>query len=155
MASGFVVPYEVRESGIAGRGIFATRAIARGALIWRYDVGTSVLEHDEPSLRRRLKGRPKADVIDLLEHIYVWDGLAIEIVDDAKIWNHAASPNTGNHPDEAAGEGDGKSSYALRDIESGEELTDDYALHHDLPWFETLCVEHGARSCLALGRDER
>ena len=37
--------------------------------------------------------------------------------DDAYLWNHAASPNTGNHPD---GDGDGVSSYALRDIEAAQ-----------------------------------
>ena len=37
--------------------------------------------------------------------------LVIEILDDAKIWNHFHKPNTGNHPDDGAG--DGVSSYAL------------------------------------------
>ena len=150
--SGFVVPYEVRPSPIAGRGIFATCPIPRGTLIWRYSVGTSVLEHDEASLQQRLQSlSSEAEMVDLLEHVYVWDGKAIEILDAAKTWNHSASPNTGDHPD--VGQGDGVSSYALRDIAIGEELTDDYALHDNLPWFEQLCERHGAISCLRLGRN--
>ena len=75
----------------------------------------------------------------------------LEILDDAKIWNHAPEPNTGEHPTA----GDGVSSYALRDIASGEELTDDYGLHDELAWFEALCNEYGAASCSALGRSQR
>ena len=152
---GMCVPYEVRDSPIAGRGLFATAPISRGTLVWRYVVGESVQEHDESSLRARLQGLSKEEIVDLLEHIYVWEGLAIEILDDAKIWNHAADHNTGNHPDEASGLGDGMSSYARRDIAVGEELTDDYATFGELPWYEALCLEHGAESCLSIGRQHR
>ena len=49
--------------------------------------------------------------------------------------------------------GDGMSSYALRDIAAGEELTDDYALYDKLPWFEAICQERGVTgSCTEVGR---
>ena len=150
---GFRVPYELGPSPVAGRGVFATTPIKRGALIWEYVVGQSVLEHDEVSLRARLRGMRKAARRDLLEHVYVWEGSVIEILDDAKLWNHSKSPNTGDHPDgEGDGAGDGVSSYALRDIAAGEELTDDYSLHHALPWFEQICKDVGAESCIAVGK---
>ena len=45
------------------------------------------------------------------------------------------------------------SSYALRDIAAGEELTDDYALYDKLPWFEAICQERGVTgSCTEVGR---
>ena len=150
-----VVPYELRDSKIEGRGIFATEYIPRGTLVWKYVPGESVLEHDEASLRARLQKLSTEDAIDLLEHIYVWEGAAIEILDDAKVWNHAADHNTGNHPDEEDGQGDGLSSYARRDIAAGEELTDDYATFGELPWFEAICKEFGAVSCLSVGRRHR
>ena len=153
--SGFRVPYVLDTSPIAGRGVFAVKRIRRGTLIWQYVVGESVLEHDEASMRSRLCDLSKQAAADLLEHVYVWEGAVIEILDDAKVWNHSAEPNTGNHPDEALGAGDGMSSYALRDIEPGEELTDDYALHDDLPWFEKLCAAHKATSCTSLGKSSR
>ena len=153
--SGFRASVELRPSTIAGHGVFAVRPIKRGTLIWEYVIGQSVLEHDEASLRGRLRSMTPSAVSDLLEHVYVWDGAAIEILDDAKVWNHAPAPNTGNHPDEDRGEGDGVSSYALRDIAANEELTDDYALHDHLPWFEALCRKHGATSCTQLGRTHR
>ena len=56
------------------------------------------------------------------------------------------------HPDGDA-HGDGMSSYALRDIAAGEELTDDYALYDKLPWFEAICQERGVTgSCTEVGR---
>ena len=38
---------------------------------------------------------------------------------------------------------------------AGEELTDDYALHDDCPWFEEVCAEHHAISCTSLGKEHR
>ena len=82
------MPYILRDSPIAGQGIFATEPIARGQRVWRYEVGVSVLEHDEATLRRRLDGLSREDARDLLEHVYTWEGKVIEILDDAKVWNH-------------------------------------------------------------------
>jgi hypothetical protein len=136
-------------------GIFATEPIKRGSRVWRYEVGTSVMEHDEPSLRARLVGLDEATRRDLLEHVYTWQGLVVEILDDAKVWNHAPDHNTGNHPDEDSGAGDGVSSYARRDIEAGEELTDDYATFEEIAWFEKICAEHSASSCVNVGKAHR
>ena len=150
------IPYHIRSSPIAGSGIFATVPIKRGERVWRYEIGVSVTEHgDEASLRARLKSLSAAEAQELLEHVYTWKGCVIEILDDAKIWNHSADHNTGNHPDEASGQGDGLSSYARRDIKAGEELTDDYATFEDIPWYEALCVEYGASSCVVVGRANR
>lgn len=149
------VCYELRDSRIAGKGIFLLQPVRRGALIWQYAPGKSVIEHDEVSLLSRLDALSRADAIDLLEHIYSWEGRAIEILDDAKVWNHSVSPNSGNHPDEDQGEGDHVSSYALRDLAAGEELTDDYAGFDSLPWFEAICRENGACSCTEVGRVHR
>ena len=148
------VPYELKPSPIAGTGVFALAPIPRGTLLWKYS-SESVIEHDEESLRARLLPLSEAQQVELCEHVYSWEGKVIEIIDDAKFWNHATTAsgqNTGNHPDEAAGEGDGVSSYALRDIEVGEELTDDYSTYDELPWYELICREVGAQSCVSVGR---
>jgi hypothetical protein len=77
------------------------------------------------------------------------------MLDDAKMWNHAADPNTGNHPDEESGAGDGMSSYARRDIAAGEELTDDYATYETIDWYESICKEYAAISCVNVGHTYR
>jgi len=152
--TGFVVPYALRESPVAGVGIFATERAARGALLWRADA-TSQMTHTEASLGARLAELAAAAAVDVLEHIYCWEGEVLELIGDAKYWNHSrARQNTGNHPDGAGdGRGDGVSSYALRDIEPGEELLDDYAAYSNVPWFEALCRLHGAQSCTSVGTE--
>ena len=148
------VPYELKESPIAGLGLFATAPIARGTLLWKYDEN-SVKEYEEPALRSRLAPLSAAEAVELCEHAYCWEGKVCEIVDDGKYWNHAkgSNQNTGGwHPDGDA-HGDGMSSYALRDIAAGEELTDDYALYDKLPWFEAICQEREVTgSCTQVGR---
>ena len=147
------VPYELKQSPIAGLGIFATAPIARGTLLWKYDEN-SVKEYEEAALRARLAPLSAAEAVELCEHVFCWEGKVCEIMDDGKYWNHAkgSKQNTGNHPDGDA-HGDGMSSYALRDIAAGEELTDDYALYDKLPWFEAICQERGVTgSCTEVGR---
>jgi len=145
------VPYELKPSPVAGTGIFATEAIARGTLLWKCD-DESCITHTETSLRARLAALDKEAATELLEHVYTWEGEVIEIVGDGKYWNHShTAQNTGNHPDE--GMGDGVSSYAWRDIAVGEELLDDYASYASLPWFEALCKEYGAQSCVSVGHE--
>ena len=91
--------------------------------------------------------------MDLLEHVYTWEGEVVEIIGDGKYWNHARTgQNTGNHPD---GKGDGVSSYATRDLAAGEELFDDYGSYDRLPWFEQMCREAGAASCVEVGLAHR
>jgi hypothetical protein len=67
---GFCVPYEVRQSSIAGLGIFATEPISRGTLIWKYSAKI-VKEHpDEASLLASLDSLPSdAERLELLEHV--------------------------------------------------------------------------------------
>ena len=115
---GFCVPYEVRQSSIAGLGIFATAPISRGTLIWKYHAKI-VREHpDEASLRASLDSLPSdVERVELLEHVYGWNGKVQEILDDGKYWNHGTleqGQNTGDHPD-GSPPGDGVSSYALRE----------------------------------------
>ena len=145
------VPNELKKSSIAGLGLFATAPIRRGALLWKYDEN-SVKEYDEAAFRARLAPLSPQEASELCEHVFTWEGRVCEIMDDGKYWNHAKGDkqNTGNHPD-GDEHGDGMSSYALRDIAVGEELTDDYALYDNLPWFEAVCKERNAESCRAVG----
>lgn len=142
------VPYELKESSIAGMGLFATEPLKRGMLLWKCDE-TSVCTHTAESLRAKLAALSKEDAKELLEHVYAWEGEVIEIIGDGKYWNHSTTANTGNHPDEGAG--DGISSYALRDIAVGEELLDDYSAHSSVPWLEEFCKQYEAVSCTQVG----
>ena len=116
--------------------------------MWAYVVGESVVEHhSEADLRKRLAKLSHDAAKDILD-IYVWGDAGVEIIDDAKIWNHSPNPNTGSHTDT----GEDMGSYALRDIAAGEKFTDDYGNHHELPWFEALCKEYQCTSCTDFGK---
>ena len=81
------VPYELKESPIAGLGLFATAPIARGTLLWKYDEN-SVKEYEEAALRLRLAPLSAAEAVE-----FCWEGKVCEIVDDGKYWNHAKGSN--------------------------------------------------------------
>ena len=149
------VPYELKESQIAGLGLFATKPVTRGTLLWKYDEA-SVKEHDEASFRARLEELSPEEQLPFCEHVFCWEGKVCEILDDGKFWNHGKgdNQNTGDHPDgNGDGCGDGLSSYALRDIAAGEELTDDYASYDNLPWYDAICEQRKAVSCNEVGRN--
>jgi hypothetical protein len=125
----FVV--EVRESPTEGLGLFARDFIPRGAVWWqgteanvlligRAQYGTLGASH--------LPGDLKA-FLDAV-HTYTYyerdlDALVF-ILDDTRFINHSFTPNSGG--------GDLLRSRALRDIEPGEEILEDYTAYDRCPW---------------------
>ena len=130
---------EVRESGVHGRGAFATRRIRKGRRIIEYtgkrmpwDAASENPEDPHTFLFGLSDGN---QVINA-----AIDG------NDARWINHSCDPNC-----EAIEEDEQVFIYALRDLEPGEELFYDYALEIDEPrspemekQFECYC---GAQSC--------
>jgi len=146
---GMRVPYEVRDSAIGGRGLYATAAVKKGTMLWEY-CDASVKEYDEESLKTHLKTMAPDAIAEFCEHVFCWDGKVVEIQGDGKMWNHSKTVhNTGNHPNPALH--DGVSTYALRDIEAGEEFLDNYQLYATLAWFEEICRQQKAVSCIEVG----
>lgn len=139
------VPYDLKESHIAGLGLFARERIPKGTLLWKYDAKSVRTYASADAVRAELKTRSDEAVVHFLEHAYCWDGKVCEILDDGRFWNHSKAPNTGSLPD------DPESSFALRDLEAGEELLDDYSQHDMLDWFEGICKEHAISSSSAVG----
>jgi SET domain-containing protein len=139
------VEYDLRESKIAGLGLFAKARIPKGTLLWKYSEKSVREFSNAEEVRATLKTRTHDEVIFFLEHAYCWDDKVNEILDDGRYWNHSKSPNTGSLPE------DEDSSFALRDIEAGEELLDDYSKHDMFDWYEAICKEHGVSSSSAVG----
>ncbi|KAJ1618931.1 hypothetical protein T492DRAFT_848946 [Pavlovales sp. CCMP2436] len=123
------VEYDLKESTIAGLGLFAKARIPKGTLLWKYS---------EKSVRIFSSAE---------EHVYCWEGKVCEILNDGRFWNHSKQPNTGSLPEDEA------SSWSLRDIEAGEEFLDDYSQHDMLDWFEAICKEHAVSSSSKVGVD--
>ena len=113
---------EVRESGVHGRGVYATKPIPKGARIIEY-TGRRVLWENVPN-----------DPDDPHTFLFGLDN-GIEVIDptirgnEARWINHSCDPNC-----EAIEEEDERVFiYALRDLQQGEELFYDYALQVDEP----------------------
>lgn len=143
--SGFHVGYEIKDSSVAiGKGLFATHFVPKGMLIsasicpnlncyhigtllWKYQSGArnefnvNVWSYsNEDEVRARLAEVSPEDAAYIMDHVYMFDGRLNEICDDGKMWNHSEEPNTGLPP--PGEEYCWESTYAIRDIEAGEEF---------------------------------
>lgn len=112
------VKTEVRPSAIQGLGLFAAEPLSRGAIICRWDRGWAKYFTDEtfallPPLAQEYLRK------------YGWRNLRgrwVIAIDDSRFMNHSNTPNmTVIVTDDCEYE-----SRAARDIEAGEELTEDY-----------------------------
>ena len=121
---------EVRESGVHGRGAYATKPIRKGTRIIEY-TGKRVLWESVP-----------ADLGDSHTFLFGLDN-GIEVIDpttdgnEARWINHSCEPNCEAIEDE----NDRVFIYALRDLRPGEELFYDYALQVDEPITKKVAEE--------------
>ncbi|TWI63512.1 hypothetical protein IP91_03482 [Pseudoduganella lurida] len=115
--------YEVHESPIHGRGVFARRKIPAGARIIEYT--GEIVDWDETCRRTAAKGGP-------INHTFFFtlnNGLLIDggaNGNEARFINHSCAPNC-----EAMEDEDRVYIHALQDIEKGEELNYNYGLIYD------------------------
>jgi len=146
--SGFKVPFEVRQmKDDKGRGVFATKPIFRGEIVWDHHyyaefenetIWTEFVSHIA-SFNYEL-------ACDILQWAYVDEDtdshyVAIDL-DEGSMVNHREVGNNLGLPPEIEEEYFGE--YALRDIEVGEELTVDYTSFYKfgkLLWFENQVKE--------------
>jgi uncharacterized protein len=116
-------PIQVRDSHVHGRGVFATRRIAKGERIIEY-LGERV-SHDEAD--RRYEGKDEND-----SHTFLFIVDSKTVIDagvagnDARFFNHSCNPNC-----ESVVENRRVFIEALRAIEAGEEMTYDYQLYKE------------------------
>jgi SET domain-containing protein len=132
------VRIEVRESGVHGRGVYAAEFIPQGTRIIEYTgqrVSWEAAPNDENDPHTFNFGLENGEVINP------------EIGgNDARWINHSCDPNC-----EAIEEDDRIFIFAIRDIETGEELFYDYALEIDEPITEEskkkFACQCGAPNC--------
>lgn len=112
--------YEVRKSGIHGRGVFAARRIRKGTSIVRY-VG-ELITHDEANDRYDDSSMKRHHTfLFTVDRWHVIDGAPDRGGGDASFINHSCDPNC-----QAVIDGKKIFIQALRTIEPGEELAYDY-----------------------------
>lgn len=164
--NGFCHLHGVRETKDKGLGVFAREPIAKGAVVWRHVPGLYTV-YDEISFRAKIELLPAADVVYELTHVFGLEdfpGCLIRVFDDGVLINHASDPTLVTNNSAPAGQVQDVGSpdylhrvseallddrYALvatRDIESGEELTNDYRAEDDCPpYYDALCERYGVR----------
>lgn len=129
-------PYAVRGNGVAGYGIFATRALAAGDVVFRGEGRAQRLVTS-----RHAAAWPEADQRDFRRYAWPLSDQVFVLWDtDPASWapqNHSCEANTGF---------DGLDVIALRPIAAGQELTLDYAafMNEAAEPFTCRC---GAPSC--------
>ncbi|RKG93628.1 SET domain-containing protein [Corallococcus carmarthensis] len=117
------VKTSVKPSRIQGLGLFAEERIPRGTVIWAFDQPLD--QRYWPGDVARMSAAAKAF---LARYAYCERGTLVLCGDHARFMNHSDVPNCGNNASRTA-------TVAVRDIEPGEELTDDYTSMED-PWSE-------------------
>lgn len=129
---------EVRRSALpgAGLGLFATRRIPAGAVWWRATAANVInvpRAAYDTLLRSHLDGSPVSrELLNALQTFgYINDetGELVVAIDDSRFVNHSDTPNSASWPEDPNNQ-----AMALRDIEPGEEITEDYRTYSMETW---------------------
>ena len=164
--TGFRFPYSVEKTQDKGLGVFAREPIKKGSIVWRHVPGLFVV-YDERSFRAKIEKMPPADVVYELKHVFGLEdfpGCLILALDHGVLINHSSDPTLVTNNAAPAGTSfdvnsprylqkvtealldDRYSLVATRDIESGEEFTNDYSAEDDCPpYYDVLCEQYGVR----------
>ena len=162
--TGFRFQYSVEKTEDKGLGVIARETIKKGSVVWRHVPGVFVV-YDERSFRAKIEKMSPADVVYELTHVHAFEdfpGCLIRALDDGILINHSSDPNlfTNNaapartsfdinsrgylHKVTEALHDDRYSLVATRDIESGEELANDYSVDDECPrYYDALYEQYG------------
>lgn len=113
----FLIATLVGPSAIHGLGVLAVEPVAAGAEIWRFEPDLDLVLP-----RARLAALPAAARRYLETYAYAAPEFPDSLVlsgDSARFLNHSEDPNTDIR---------GRSTYARRDIATGDEITCDYRI---------------------------
>lgn len=129
---------EVRASTTAGAGLglFATRLIPRGTVWWKATPENCIRvsrRQYEVLFESQLASSPWSqgllDAIQIFGYINDDDDELIVAVDDSRFVNHSEHPNSDGGPEDP-----NNHSMATRDIQPGEEITEDYRTYGKSAW---------------------
>lgn len=151
--NGFCFPFEVKETADKGLGVFAAETIKQGSIVWRHVPGQYTV-YDEPMFKAAIDNMTHDEVVYELTHVFglkeIRDCL-IRVHDEGVLINHSSSANlatnntepmenpfdtTSDHYIHVVTKALLTDRYALeatRDIEMGEEFTNDYAAECEAP----------------------
>jgi hypothetical protein len=120
-----LVKTKVKNSQIHGLGLFADEFIPKGTVIWKFTSG-----FDLKFTKEQILSFP--DLLQIFIYTYAWKSKKSELychaVDDGRFFNHSENPNSLS---EYRDDEEESVNVALRDIQIGEEITDNYSSFED------------------------
>lgn len=162
--NGFCFPHVVKKTTDKGLGVFSVETIKRGSIVWRHVAGQYIV-YDEQTFKAAIEKMVHADVIYELTHVFGlkdMPGCLIRVFDDGVLINHSSDANLATNNTAAIETPLDVTSihyiqnvtktlldvrYALvatRDIEIGEEFSNDYVTEAvDPPFYNILCEHYG------------
>jgi hypothetical protein len=161
---GFCFSFVVKETTDKGLGVFAGEAIKLGSVVWRH-VPSQYIVYDEQTFKAAIAKMTHADVVYELTHIFGlqdFPGCLIRVFDAGVLFNDSSDPNliTNNKPAIETSLDETSTHYiqdvtkalldvryamvATRDIEIGEEFTNDYSAECcEPPFYDILYEQYG------------
>lgn len=162
--TGFLYQYSIEKTEDKGLGVFAREPIKKGSTVWRHVSGLYVV-YDERSFKAKIENMSSADVVYELTHVFGladFPGCLIRVFDDGVLINHSNDANlvTNNSAPASISFDVNSRTYlhnvteallddryvlvATRDIERGEEFTNDYSADVvDPPFYDVLYEQYG------------
>jgi SET domain-containing protein len=126
---------EVKKSEIHGLGLFATKIIPKGT-VWWHARAQDVLIVTKQQFKVLDSSNKTALVDNYISALLTYSYYDMELdalvfcLDDAKFVNHSYAPNTGSIEENSV------NSITNRDIQPGEEITEDYTTYIKCAWLE-------------------
>lgn len=140
-----LVKTAVKQSEIAGMGLFADQDIKKGDIIWKYTPETcNVFTQEQFQVLLNSFHKTEKELIKYyLIYTYYQKFLngVVLCLDNGRFVNHSESPNLGG-PSHLSPDVAWQYSVALRDIKKGEELTENYNNYDSSDWLEELCRKY-------------
>ena len=171
--NGFCFSYVVKKTPDKGLGVFAGETIEQGSIVWRHVPGQYTV-YDEQAFKAAIEKMERAEVVYELTHVFglkELPGCLIRIYDDGVLINHSSNANLATNNATAVETSLDVTSVdyvqdvtkalldvrfalvATRDIEIGEEFTNDYAADvFDPPFYDDLCEHYGVSESYLDGR---
>jgi hypothetical protein len=126
---------EVRPSSLHGMGVFAKQDIPKGTVWWRARPDRDVMFITQPQFEVLCGSFVSPPNDSLLNSLYTYSYFSADhdalilIFDNARYTNHSSDPNSAELDEPGA-----IGSIAIRDIQAGEEITEDYNRYDPCPW---------------------
>ena len=128
------VLYEVKDSVHEGKGVFAQQKIKKGTLVWKRILGINAKIYTKESSFKHCATISETERNRFLDVAYGDGNDLVFTWDDSQYFNHSNFANCGGHETEWHD----PHCYAIKDIEIGQELLEDYRDYDHTNWMIDL-----------------